>query len=59
MDYAKKMLQDESAFVCNLPYTVARKYGLMTEIRLQEILDDPNLTDEAFLMEKLKTPYIK
>lgn len=51
MDYAKKMLQDESAFACNLPYTVARKYGLMTETRLQEILDDPNLTDEAFLME--------
>ena len=50
-DYVEKMLVGESSFACNLPYTIALKYGLMTETRLDEILDDPNMSDEAFLME--------
>ena len=47
------MLIGESSFACNLPYDIALKYGLMSQTRLDEILDDPNMTDEAFLMEKL------
>ena len=50
-DYVEKMLVDESAFACNLPYDIALKYGLMTQARLDEILADPNMTEEAFLME--------
>lgn len=50
-DYVNKMLIGESSFACNLPYNIALKYGLMTQTRLDEILDDPNMTDEAFLME--------
>ena len=50
-DYAEKMLIGESSFVCNLPYNVALKYGLMTQTRLDEIMNDPNLSEEAFLME--------
>ena len=50
-DYVEKMLIGESSFVCNLPYNVALKYGLMTQTRLDEIMSDPNLSEEAFLME--------
>ena len=50
-DYVEKMLIGESSFVCNLPYNVALKYGLMTQKRLDEIMNDPNLSEEAFLME--------
>ena len=50
-DYVEKMLIGESSFVCNLPYDVALKYGLMTQKRLDEIMNDPNLSEEAFLME--------
>ena len=50
-DYVEKMLTGESSFTCNLPYDIALKYGLMTQTRLDEILDDPNMTEEAFLME--------
>ena len=50
-DYVEKMLIGESSFVCNLPYDVALKYGLMTQTRLDEIMSDPNLSEEAFLME--------
>ena len=50
-DYVEKMLIGESSFVCNLPYNVALKYGLMTQTRLDEIMNDPNLSEEAFLME--------
>lgn len=50
-DYVNKMLIGESSFACNLPYNIALKYGLMTQTRLDEILDDPNMTEEAFLME--------
>ena len=50
-DYVEKMLIGESSFVCNLPYNVALKYGLMTQKRLYEIMNDPNLSEEAFLME--------
>lgn len=50
-DYVEKMLIGESSFVCNLPYDVALKYGLMTQKRLEEIMNDPNLSEEAFLME--------
>lgn len=50
-DYVNKMLLGGSSFACNLPYQVSRKYGLMTETRLQEILDDPNMTEEGFEME--------
>ncbi len=50
-DYVEKMLIGESSFVCNLPYDIALKYGLMSQTRLDEILDDPNMTNEAFLME--------
>lgn len=45
------MLTGEKAFACNLPYDVALKHGLMTQERLNEILDDPNISEEAFLME--------
>ena len=51
-DYVEKMLTGKSSFACNLPYQVSRKYGLMTEARLQEILDDPTMTEEGFMMEK-------
>lgn len=51
MDYVEKMLIGESSFACNLPYDIALKYGLMTQTRLDEILDDPNMSEEAFLME--------
>ena len=50
-DYVGKMLIGESSFACNLPYNVALKYGLMTQTRLDEIMSDPNLSEEAFLME--------
>ena len=50
-DYVEKMLIGESSFVCNLPYNIALKYGLMTQKRLDEIMNDPNLSEEAFLME--------
>lgn len=50
-DYVEKMLIGESSFACNLPYQVSRKYGLMTETRLQQILDDPTMTEEGFQME--------
>ena len=50
-DYVEKMLIGESSFACNLPYNVALKYGLMTQKRLDEIMNDPNLSEEAFLME--------
>lgn len=50
-DYVEKMLIGESSFACNLPYNVALKYGLMTQTRLDEIMSDPNLSEEAFLME--------
>lgn len=50
-EYVDKMLQGKSSFVCNLPYQVSRKYGLMTEARLEEILDDPTMTEEGFRME--------
>lgn len=50
-DYVNRMLTGEKAFACNLPYTIALKYGLMTQERLDEILDDPNITNEAFTME--------
>ena len=50
-DYVKKMLTGEPSFTCNLPYDIALKYGLMTQTRLDEILEDPNMTEEAFLME--------
>jgi hypothetical protein len=50
-DYVEKMLTGKSSFACNLPYQVSRKYGLMTEARLQEILDDPTMTEEGFQME--------
>ena len=50
-DYVEKMLIGESSFTCNLPYDIALKYGLMSQTRLDEILNDPNMTDEAFLME--------
>ena len=50
-DYVEKMLIGESSFACNLPYEIALKYGLMTQTRLDEILNDPNLSEEAFLME--------
>ena len=46
-DYVEKMLIGESSFVCNLPYNVALKYGLMTQTRLDEIMSDPNLSEEA------------
>ena len=51
-DYVEKMLIGESSFACNLPYHVSRKYGLMTETRLRQILDDPTMTQEGFEMEK-------
>ena len=50
-DYVEKMLIGVSSFVCNLPYNIALKYGLMTQKRLDEIMNDPNLSEEAFLME--------
>lgn len=50
-DYVEKMLTGGSSFACNLPYQVSRKYGLMTETRLQQILDDPTMTEEGFQME--------
>ena len=50
-DYVEKMLIGESSFVCNLPYNVALKYGLMTQTRLDEMISDANLSEEAFLME--------
>lgn len=50
-DYVERMLTGEKAFACNLPYNIALKYGLMTQERLDEILNDPNITEEAFLME--------
>lgn len=50
-DYVEKMLTGDSSFTCNLPYDIALKYGLMTQTRLDEILEDPNMTEEAFLME--------
>ena len=45
------MLQNEGHFACNLPYTVAVKYGLMTQKRVEQVLDDPSMTDEQFQME--------
>ena len=49
--YVEKMLQNEGHFACNLPYTVAVKYGLMTQKRVEQVLDDPSMTDEQFQME--------
>ena len=49
--YVDKMLNNEGHFVCNLPYTVAVKYGLMTQKRVEQVLDDPSMTDEQFQME--------
>lgn len=49
--YVEKMLMGGSSFACNLPYQVSRKYGLMTETRLQEILNDPTMSEEGFSME--------
>ena len=56
-DYVEKMLIGESSFACNLPYNVALKYGLMTQTRLDEIMSDPNLSEEAFLMEYIAMFY--
>ena len=50
-EYRMDMLHGKSSFACNLPYNVARKYGLMTQTRLEEILDDPNMSEEGFTME--------
>lgn len=45
------MLEKGNNFVCNLPLTVPNKYGLFTDEKVNEILNDPNLTDEAYLTE--------
>lgn len=49
--HVDNMLTKGNNFVCNLPLTVPNKYGLFTDEKVTEILNDPNLTDEAFLTE--------
>lgn len=51
MAHTENMLAKGNNFVCNLPLTVPNKYGLFTDEKIEEILNDPNLTDEAFLTE--------
>lgn len=49
--HVDNMLGGRNSFVCNLPFTVPHKYGLYTDAKIDEILNDTNLTDEAFLTE--------
>ena len=51
MAHSNNMLEKGNNFVCNLPLTIPNKYGLFTDEKISEILNDPNLTDEAFLTE--------